>query len=146
MDSTEFSDIIALERSGRLGEAKQRLLQLASQGHPLGLLELSQRYLLDPLHEPDRYTPGLDTEKSKVLADEAVQTLEELADCGDAEAMLYLARVHLGDYGPWYDSEEVAEHWLLLSVRAGCQSAENDLQQFYLDREQRQSEHGYQKT
>lgn len=142
MDWTEFPDFLELEREGRLAEAKQQLLRLASQGHPLGLLELSKHYL----QAPDPYTSNADTEKSKVLADEAVQTLEELADCGNAEAMLHLARVYLGDYGPWFDSEETAEHWLVESFHAGCQSAAHDLHRFYLARDQEKSDYWYQKT
>lgn len=145
MDSSEYSELVALENSGKFAEAKRRLLDLASQGHPLGLLELSQRYLLDPVDEPYRFTPGLDVEKSRELADEAVQTLEEQADCGDAEAMRQLAYVYLGRYGPWYRSAETAECWLLKSFHAGCRAAANDLHHLYLGRDENKSRYWYQK-
>lgn len=145
MDTSEYSEAIALENSGKLAEAKQRLLYLASQGHPLGLLELSRRYLLDPVNEAYRYAPGLDVEKSRELADEAVQTLQEQADCGDAEAMRYLACVYLGHYGPWYRSTETAEQWLLKSFHAGCRTAANDLHQLYLGRDESKSRYWFQK-
>ena len=142
MDMKPFTDFLELEHDGKLEEAKRQLLHLASQGHPLGLLELSRHYLQDD----DPYTAGEDQKRSKLLADEAVQTLEELADCGDAEAMLHLARVFLGDYVPWYDSAETAENWLLKSFHAGCQSAANDLHRFYLARDRKKSEYWDQKT
>lgn len=142
MDLTEFADFLELERSGKLHEAKQLLLRLASRGQPLALLELSKHYCQDP----GLYVSGRDTVKSKMLADEAIQTLEELADCGDADAMLYLARVYLGDYGTWCESSEAAEHWLLKSFNAGCRSAANDLHRFYLDRDHKKSAYWNLKT
>ncbi len=145
MDASEYSEAIALENSGKFAEAKRRLLRLASQGHPLGLLELSRRYLLDPMEEPHRYTPGFDLEKSRELADEAVQTLEEHSDCGDAEAMHHLACVYLGHYGPWYHSPETAEQWLLKSFRAGCRAAANELHRLYLGRDENKSRYWFQK-
>jgi hypothetical protein len=129
-----------LEREGNLAEAEQDLLRLAARGHPLGLLELSRRYLLDPEAEEGRFAPGTDAQRSKALADEAVQTLEELADCGDAEAMRWLGRVYLGEFGPWYDSAETAEGWLLAAFRAGSQSAAADLHRFYLGRDQQKAD------
>ena len=144
VDSAAISDLLALESRGRLVEAGQGLLRLAARGHPVGLLELSRRYLLDPQRETNRFAPGIDVEKSKVLADEAVQTLAELADCGDAEAMRYLGRVYLGDFGPWFDSAETAEDWLIKSFHAGCQAAAADLHRFYLCRDQRKADRWYQ--
>lgn len=142
MDLVEFADFLELERSGKLQEAKQQLLRLVSQGHPLAMLELGKHYCQDSF----LYVSGVDTDKSKVLADEAMQTLEELADCGDADAMLYLARVYLGDYGPWYHSAETAERWLLQAFHAGCRSAADDLHRFYLVRDREKSEYWNQKT
>ncbi len=127
MDLTALPDFLELEREGGLEEVKQQLLRLAAQGHPVALLELSKNYL----QESESHPSDGDSEISKALADEAVQTLEELADCGNALAMRHLAHVYLGDYVPWYDSEDVAEHWLLESFHAGCRSAGQDLAQFY---------------
>lgn len=142
MDLKDFKEFLELEQRGELEEAKRQLLRLASRGHPLAMLELSRHYS----QQPEPYAPGEDADKSRALADEAVQTLEELSDCGDADAMLHLARVYLGDYVPWYDSAEHAEQWLLKSFHAGCKSAAADLHRFYLSRDQEKSEYWDQKS
>ena len=132
MNNEEYNKIFELELNGKPEEAFLLLESLASQGHPMALMDLSMRYYSIDGHTHPVFPLEPDIEKSKELEQKAKSKCEELASNNDGEAMRILAYFYLGLWGLNEERNiELGEELLLKAYEANCFFAANDLATFY---------------
>jgi hypothetical protein len=147
MDSTQYFDVLELERSGRTEEGFLQLARLAEEGDPLALLDLSSRYYSTEGFAPPVKKIKRDEKKSEQFALIAEKRLLKIANSGDGEAMRMLANTYLGHWHPVLKKpHEIAESWLLKAYEANCYLAANDLATFYQYRDIEKAKHYYQEA
>src|SRR5688500_9504171 len=99
MDTERYLKVFDLERDGKLEDGYRLLVSLASEKHPLALVELGTRHISTEGQSPPVLSLPPDPQKGKELIEEGKLALEELASKGDGEAMRMLAYLYLGLLG-----------------------------------------------
>lgn len=146
MESERYIAALHLELEGRIAEAGALLGALAAEHHPLALIELGFRHLVEPSSDDEHFCPGKDEVKSAELVEAGKRGLLAFAEEGDGEAMRMLGYLQLNLLGPYGASLteaalSEAESWFHRSFEAGCHFSANELFTFYRGRDDAKARH-----